>query len=78
MSITVNFVKEGKIAGTVQTNVEAHTLFSDLLKFSCNHFSLGEEAYANYCLASTKFGFVLNQLPTMEKVFAHLGMNSYL
>ena len=53
-------------------------LFSDLLKFSCNHFSLGEEAYANYCLASTKFGFVLNQLPTMEKLFAHYGMNSYL
>jgi hypothetical protein len=44
MSITINFVKDGKIAGTVQTTIEAHTLFSDLLKFSCNHFSLGQEA----------------------------------
>jgi hypothetical protein len=78
MSITVNFVKSGKIAGTVQTTLAAHGEFSDLFKFSCDQLSLGEEERAKLCIVSANWGFVLNKLLNMTKLLDHLGIYSYL
>ena len=73
MSITVNFVKDGKVVGTVQTTLAAHGQISDLLAFAFDSFTVGEAERAKYCLVSTKFGFAINQLSTMEKLLTHLG-----
>lgn len=73
MSITVNFVKDGKIVATVESTLAAHSQFSDLLAFAFDSFTLSEAERSKYCLVSAKFGFALNQLPTMEKLFTHLG-----